>query len=73
MTQENKGVVSTTNFPLYFEDDENIRYSLAAPEDHIISLKFINFEIEDTTDFVKVSAGLHFLKKIITLDCFLTL
>ena len=60
--QENEGVISSANSPLQFKDGKNISYSLVVPVDHVILLKFINFEVEETTDFIKVLGGLYFLR-----------
>ena len=60
--QENESVISSTNSLLNFKDGQIMKYSVVAPEDHVILLKFINFEIEDTTDFIKVLGGLCFLR-----------
>ena len=60
--QENEGIISRPNFLLNENDGKDIHYSLAAPEDNVILLKFINFVIEDASDVIKVSTDLCFLK-----------
>ena len=60
--QENEGIISSPNFLLNDNDGKDIHYSLAAPKDNVILLKFINFETEDASDVIKVTVGLCFLR-----------